>query len=165
MAARNISGLPTQRRSAILRFPTLAMPHGVSTLSVSMAQQQRFQQRSPAQLLVLACPASYWHLVAFSAGGGGGGNSHQPSAKHFQQSSSNGSDLSKRKFRLVYRSEDIEGSLPALIPTSTQFRYCVTVTGVEIGFESGSAPPAGYGVSRNGLREPGGNPLKLTPRQ
>jgi len=52
--------------------------------------------------------------------------------------SSNGSDLSKRKFRLVYRSEDIEGSLPALIPTSTQFRYCVTVTGVEIGFESGS---------------------------
>ena len=32
--------------------------------------------------------------------------------------SSNGSDLSKRKFRLVYRSEDIEGSLPALIPTS-----------------------------------------------
>jgi hypothetical protein len=79
--------------------------------------------------------------------------------------SSNGSDLSKRKFRLVYRSEDIEGSLPALIPTSTQFRYCVTVTGVEIGFESGSAPPAGYGVSRNGLREPGGDPLKLTPLQ
>jgi hypothetical protein len=85
MAARNISGLPTQRRSAILRFPTLAMTHGVSTSSVSMAQQQRFQQRSPAQLLVLACPASYWHLVVFSAGGGGGGNSHQPSAEHFQQ--------------------------------------------------------------------------------
>src|SRR3982074_2474556 len=91
--------LASAERSVVMEDPSVVGPHWCTLATTCIVTGHR------AACAASITPVGAWFLLLGRLVECGRGPS------------SNGSDLSKRKFRLVYRSEDIEGSLPALIPT------------------------------------------------